>query len=126
MKNLVLLLLAALTLSLSPSAQAFERKYSWDDAANILNTLHAQMDRVHVYNKRFGAGPDLENEVQHLELGIADQDERVQSRRGDPKDAVTKARDLWDLMKTIQAEFLHRAERENVEIEVFHDEWRWK
>jgi hypothetical protein len=126
MKNLLALLLAALTLTFTPSLHASERRQSWDDAANIADTLHAQMEKVHAYKERFGDGPGLENEVQHLHMGLADLDERIQSRRGDPKDAVTKAHDLWNLMTTVQAEFRDRARRENTEIVVFHDEWRWK
>jgi len=126
MKSLLVLLLAALTLSFAPSVRAHESKASWDDATNIADTLHAQMEKVHAYHERFGAGPSLDNEVEHLRAGIADLDERIQSHRGEPKEAITKAHDLWDLMSTVQSEFRERARRENAEIEVFHDEWRWK
>ena len=43
------------------------------------------------------------------------------------KEAVTKAHDLWNLMTSVEAEFRDRARHERgIEIEVFHDEWRWK
>jgi predicted nuclease with TOPRIM domain len=127
LKTLLALLLAAGTLSLAPSARAFERKQSWEDAANIANTLDAQLDKVHAWRERYGAGPELQNEVEHLHVGLAELDERIQNRRGEPKEAVTKAHDLWNLMTSVEAEFRDRARHERgIEIEVFHDEWRLK
>jgi hypothetical protein len=125
LKNLLILFLAALTLTVAPAAHAFERKQSWDDAANILDTLHLQMKRVHEYRERFGAGPELDNEIRQLHEGIADLEVRVGTRSGSPKEAVTKSHDLWNLMATVQTQFHDRARRESVEIEVFHDDWRW-
>ena len=125
LRNLLILFLAALTLTVAPAANAFERKQSWDDAANILDTLHVQMKKVHEYRERFGAGPEMDAEIRQLHDGIADLEVRVGTHSGEPKEAVTKSHDLWNLMATVQTQFHDRARHESVEIEVFHDAWRW-
>jgi hypothetical protein len=126
MKNLLLLFLAALTLTVAPAAHAFERKQSWDDAANILDTLHVQMKRVHDYRERFGAGPEIVGEIQQLHEGIADLEARVGDHHGEAKEAITKAHDLWNMVTTVEVQFHQRARQQSIEIEVFHDEWKWR
>jgi len=117
MKNILLLLVAAIVLAAIPTARAYD-KDGWHYADKTLHQLYVRMDAVKGYRDRYGASPRMRDQFAELRHGIDDLTAIVNAHVGDPKLARKRADNLSDLMSRLEDEYRDRAHDAGITIHI--------
>jgi hypothetical protein len=113
-----LILLAAIVcgfITLAPAARAFEDDPWHAVDKRIKKDLYPHMAEIDARAHKFGVGPRMHDQIEHLRFGIQQLAAVAHDRDGSPKAALARGEDLEQFAQKIDGEF---SDRRHVWVEV--------